>query len=66
MDDSRALVPVSVFAYQEVEIPDNRVAVVDAPPRAPSPPPMVNVFDYMLGDGMTTRAPSPPTFGING
>lgn len=66
MDDSQALVPVSVFAYQEVEIPDNRVAVVDAPPRAPSPPPMVNVFDYMLGDGMTTRAPSPPTFGMNG
>jgi cell growth-regulating nucleolar protein len=33
------------------------VAIVDAPPRAPSPPPPVNVFDFLIGDGTSTRAP---------
>lgn len=42
---SQALVPRS--AYVEDAPDDNRVAVVDAPPHAPSPPP-VNVFDFLV------------------
>ena len=36
---------------------DNRVAVVDAPPRAPSPPPNFNVFEFLVDAG---PAQSPP------
>lgn len=37
---------------------ENRVAVVDAPPRAPSPPPQnFNVFEFLIDD---SHAPSPP------
>lgn len=30
------------------------VAIIDAPPEAPSPPAVVNVFDFLVGDGATT------------
>jgi cell growth-regulating nucleolar protein len=43
---------------------DNRVAIVDAPPRAPSPPPGFNVFDFLIqnGDANTTHPlDSPPS-----
>ncbi|KIW01767.1 hypothetical protein, variant [Verruconis gallopava] len=36
-----------------VQEADNRVALVDAPPRAPSPPPKFNVFDFMIPAGDT-------------
>ena len=57
-EQSKALVPRNGFK-EEASRPDNRVAVVDAPPRAPSPPPppkslpapAVNVFDFLVTDG---------------
>lgn len=53
---SQALVP-----KKQMETPpeaDNRVALVDAPPRAPSPPPGdYNVFDFLIMNG-DTPAPS--------
>ena len=57
-EQSKALVPRNGFK-EEAPRPDNRVAVVDAPPRAPSPPPppkslpapAVNVFDFLVTDG---------------
>ncbi|KAK3079084.1 hypothetical protein LTS18_005781, partial [Coniosporium uncinatum] len=39
-------------AYVE-DVPDadtGAVAIVDAPPPAPSPPPAVNVFDFLVGE----------------
>ncbi|QDS67649.1 hypothetical protein FKW77_004695 [Venturia effusa] len=47
-------------AYVDEEV-DNRVAVVDAPPRAPSPPPGFNVFDFLV-DNASAVGPldSPP------
>ena len=57
-EQSQALVPRKAFK-EEAARPDDRVAVVDAPPRAPSPPPppkslpapAVNVFDFLVTDG---------------
>ena len=57
---SQALVPRNAVPKETPETPDTRLAVVDAPPRAPSPPPPskslpvppeVNVFDFLVTDG---------------
>jgi cell growth-regulating nucleolar protein len=42
-----ALVPRSVDSSHD----SAAIAVVDAPPRAPTPPPAVNVFDFLVADG---------------
>ncbi|KAF2405398.1 hypothetical protein EJ06DRAFT_24183 [Trichodelitschia bisporula] len=47
VNTSTALVPRD--AAQDKK-PEDRVAIVDAPPPAPSPPPMVNVFQFMVDD----------------
>lgn len=46
-------------AYVEDEA-DNRVAIVDAPPRAPSPPPGFNVFDFLVENASTVGRPESP------
>lgn len=64
-NDSQALVPRNAF-QQDVPPPDNRLALVDAPPRAPSPPPApkslpaagVNVFDFLVTDGKDATSAS--------
>ncbi|KAF2422585.1 hypothetical protein EJ08DRAFT_640730 [Tothia fuscella] len=58
-DNSQALVPRKAYVEDEADA-ENRVAVVDAPPRAPSPPPQAfNVFEFLVDDGR--GAPSPPS-----
>jgi len=47
-DNSRALVP-HVPAVEEYI--STSVAIVDAPPEAPEPPPNVNVFDFLIPNG---------------
>jgi cell growth-regulating nucleolar protein len=61
VDNSQALVPRKAYAEDEA---DNRVAIVDAPPRAPSPPPGFNVFDFLVDNGPAIAHPeSPPPEG---
>jgi cell growth-regulating nucleolar protein len=42
-----ALVPRSLDSTHDT----TAVAIVDAPPRAPTPPPTINVFDFLVADG---------------
>jgi cell growth-regulating nucleolar protein len=61
-NSSQALVPTK--PPMEVPEADNRVAIVDAPPRAPSPPPGFNVFDFLVQNGETNSThplESPPS-----
>ena len=61
---SQALVATKPAMETSIAEADNRVALVDAPPRAPSPPPGFNVFDFMIsnGDGNSTHPlESPPS-----
>jgi cell growth-regulating nucleolar protein len=57
VDNSQALVPRNAYVEDEA---DNRVAIVDAPPRAPSPPPGFNVFDFLVDNGSTVDPPESP------
>src|ERR1700712_2201624 len=50
---SQALVPRPAYVEEESR-QTTAVAIVDAPPHAPSPPPNINVFDFLLPGGGTT------------
>lgn len=54
---SQAVVPRNAYYEDAPETDDRRVAIVDAPPAAPSPPPAVNVFDFLVDD-QQSNAPS--------
>jgi cell growth-regulating nucleolar protein len=60
--NSQALVPSK--PTMEAPEADNRVAIVDVIPRAPSPPPGFNVFDFLIQNGesnSTHPLESPPS-----
>ncbi|OMP81327.1 hypothetical protein BK809_0002320 [Diplodia seriata] len=49
-NNSQALVPHKSTLEDAPDADSGAVAVVDAPPKAPSPPPAVNVFDFLVSD----------------
>ncbi|OJD31117.1 lyar-type c2hc zinc finger [Diplodia corticola] len=49
-NNSQALVPRHSILGAAPDADSGAVAVVDAPPKAPSPPPAVNVFDFLVSD----------------
>lgn len=49
-NNSQALAPHKHTPGDAADADSGAVAVVDAPPKAPSPPPAVNVFDFLVSD----------------
>lgn len=48
--NSQALVPRNATVEDAPDAESGAVAIVDAPPKAPSPPPALNVFDFLVAE----------------
>ncbi|KAF2834074.1 hypothetical protein M501DRAFT_944962 [Patellaria atrata CBS 101060] len=61
--NSQSLVPRSAYVEDAPDADTGAIAIVDAPPHAPSPPPAVNVFDFLVGGEDTPQPARHPDEG---